>query len=210
MKLYGVKGWGSAIAEGLLALANQRYDLVDVEGFDAPSPARDMLLAINPLAQVPTLVMDDGEIFTETAALALYLFGADAPPGVSPKDQRRYLRLLIWLVANVYATFPYADYPERWSTSAPEELRDAVLAHRTRLYHWLEAQITGPFVFGETLSPLDVYLAVMLAWRPRQAWFEVHTPKIAAAGLNARRHPALAAVMRRNGLLGPLSVPNGG
>ncbi len=205
MKLYGVRGWGSAIAEGLLALAGQDYDFVDVEGFDAPSPARDVLLAINPIAQVPTLVMDDGEIFTETAALALYLFGADAPPGVSPKDQRRYLRLLIWLVANVYATFPYADYPQRWSPSAPEELQEAVLAHRTRLYLWLEEEIAGPFVFGEDLSPLDIYLAVMLAWRPRQAWFEVNTPKIATAALTARRHPALAAVMIRNGLLDPVA-----
>jgi hypothetical protein len=29
---------------------------------------------------------------------------------------------LIWLVANVYPTFTYADYPQRWAADAAEQL----------------------------------------------------------------------------------------
>lgn len=61
MKLYGVPAWGSAIVETMLALVGEPYDFVDVEGFDRPGAAQDRLAAVNPLRQVPTLVLDDGE-----------------------------------------------------------------------------------------------------------------------------------------------------
>jgi GST-like protein len=57
MRLYGVRGWGSGIAEAMLCLAGQSYDFIDVEGFDHPGPARDRLAAVNPLVQVPALIL---------------------------------------------------------------------------------------------------------------------------------------------------------
>ncbi len=62
MRLYGTPGWGSAIVEAMLALVGEPYDFVDVEGFDRPGEAHDRLAAVNPLRQVPTLVLDDGEV----------------------------------------------------------------------------------------------------------------------------------------------------
>ena len=135
MQLYGVRGWGSAIAEGLLAVAGQSYDFVDVEGFDRPGPARDRLATVNPLVQVPALVLDDGTVMTETAAIALYL--SDRAPGLAPAigtpERSRFYRLLIWLVANVYPTFTYGDYPERWAPSATGSARGGAKPKMTRL-----------------------------------------------------------------------------
>ena len=138
MKLYGVPAWGSAIVEAMLALVGEPYDFVDVEGFDHPGAAQDRLAAANPLRQVPTLVLDDGEVLTETAAIALWL--ADRHAGLAPApgtvEHRRFLRLLIWIVANVYPTFTYGDYPERWAPSAQYELTDDTKVLRERLYRW--------------------------------------------------------------------------
>ncbi|MBF7855081.1 glutathione S-transferase, partial [Klebsiella pneumoniae] len=53
--VYGVPGWGSTISELMLSLADIPYEVVDVEGFDQPGPARERLRQINPLCQVPTL-----------------------------------------------------------------------------------------------------------------------------------------------------------
>ena len=73
MQLYGTPGWGSAIVEAMLALVGEPYEFVDVENFDRPGDAQERLVAVNPLRQVPTLVLDDGEVLTETAAIALWL-----------------------------------------------------------------------------------------------------------------------------------------
>lgn len=47
--VYGVPGWGSTISELMLSLADIPYEVVDVEGFDQPGPARERLRQINPL-----------------------------------------------------------------------------------------------------------------------------------------------------------------
>ncbi|WP_322966208.1 glutathione S-transferase family protein [Sphingomonas fuzhouensis] len=202
MKLYGVPGWGSAIVEAMLALVGEPYDFVDVDGFDRPGEAQDRLAAVNPLRQVPALVLDDGDVLTETAAIALWL--ADRHAGLAPPsgttEHPHFLRLLIWIVANVYPTFTYGDYPERWAASAPDELRAATNAHRERLYHWLEDQVVGPYLLGEQPSALDCYAAVMIDWRPQREWFAQNTPRLFAAAMRMRRDSRMAAVMAHNRL----------
>ena len=152
VRLYGARGCGSAIAEGMLALVGWSYGFVDVGGFEQPGPARDRLATVNPLAQVPAMVLEDGTVLTETAAIALFL--ADHAPGLAPAagtpERVRFLRLLVWLVANVYPTFTYGDAPERWVTSAPAELAASTDRHREHLFLWLDRQLTGPFALGET------------------------------------------------------------
>ena len=86
IKLYGVPGWGSAISEVMLTLADIPYQFVNVDGFDQPGPQRELLLKLNPLCQVPTLELENGAIVTETAAIALMVLDRRpdlAPPAVS-------------------------------------------------------------------------------------------------------------------------------
>ena len=118
--VYGVPGWGSTISELMLSLADIPYEVVDVEGFDQPGPARERLRQINPLCQVPTLRLADGSIMTETAAIALMILDQrpDLAPAPGTPQRPQFQRLLVWLVANVYPTFTYADYPERWAPAA--------------------------------------------------------------------------------------------
>jgi GST-like protein len=198
--LYGVRGWGSALAETMLDVAGLTYDFVDVDGFDASGRARDRLLAVNPLAQVPALVLPTGEVMTESAAIALYLseIAPEAPlaPPPGAPERPRFLRWLVWLVANIYPTFTYGDYPERW-TGDPESLRKSTDARREELWRMLEPEVGAPHFLGERLSALDVYLAAMVHWRPRRAWFEAEAPRIAAAARAALDHPAIAAAIKR-------------
>lgn len=203
MKLYGAPGCGSAIVEMMFVLAGEQYRWVNVEGFDAPGPQRDALLELNPLGQVPTLKLDDGTVVTETAAIALMLLDAhpELAPPVGSAERPRFHRLLIWLVANVYPTFTYGDYPERWTSGSALELRDSTNRYRQQLYLWLESQLgAGPYVFGDHISLLDTYLAAMISWRPRQAWFEQNTPKMYAIALKVREREDLQEIISRNEL----------
>ncbi len=61
---------------------------------------------------------------TETAAIALMILDQrpDLAPAPGTSQRPQFQRLLVWLVANVYPTFTYADYPERWAPAAAEQL----------------------------------------------------------------------------------------
>lgn len=201
MRLYGARGCGSAITEAMLAIAGRPYEFVDVGGFEQPGPARDALALINPLVQVPALVLDDGTILTETAAIALFLADGHlglAPPCCTP-ERTRFYRLLIWLVANVYPTFTYGDVPERWVDTAPAELDASTGRRREALYRWLDGELCEPFALGPDLSAVDIFLAVMVAWRPWRPWFERHAPRIARIAERTGALPPIAAVLRENG-----------
>lgn len=143
--VYGVPGWGSTISELMLSLADIPYEVVDVEGFDQPGPARERLRQINPLCQVPTLRLADGSIMTETAAIALMILDQrpDLAPAPGTPQRPQFQRLLVWLVANVYPTFTYADYPERWAPAAAEQLVENCRQYRKNLYLWFEQQLAA-------------------------------------------------------------------
>lgn len=136
--VYGVPGWGSAISELMLTLAEIPYHFVNVEGFDKPGPQRDSLMQINPLCQVPTFKLADGSVMSESAAMALTIL--DQRPDLAPEpgtpQRHRFQHLLIWLVANVYPTFTYADYPERWTADAPQQLRENCVNYRRSTCGW--------------------------------------------------------------------------
>ncbi|ENZ4061861.1 glutathione S-transferase N-terminal domain-containing protein, partial [Klebsiella pneumoniae] len=104
--LYGLPGWGSTLAEIMLVAASTPFDFVAVEGFDAPGPNRNRILALNPLGQIPVLVLADGQVMTESAAIALHLAethpGAGLAPAPGDPARARFLRLLVWIVANIY------------------------------------------------------------------------------------------------------------
>ena len=202
-KLYRARGWGSTLAEGALAWTGEPFDFVDVQGFDKPGPARDRLLAVNPLARVPTLVSPGGEILSESAAIVLHLADlhpdSDLAPPTGHPNRPRFLNRLIWFVSALYPTFTYRDYPERWAPSAADELVANVDDFRRSLWRQFEAEAgQGAFVLGTRASALDLYVAVMSHWRPGRDWLREHCPRAHTIALRADALPAIAPVMHRN------------
>lgn len=201
--LYGAPGWGSTLVEAALAWVGAPFEFVDVEGFDRPGPARERLLAVNPLARIPTLVAPDGQVLTESAAIMLRLAELHPQAGLAPPpgdpDRAAFLDRLIWFVSALYPTFTYRDYPERWAPSAADELIERVDAFRRELWRQFEAVVRpGPFVLGERASALDLYVAIMSRWRPRRHWLAAHCPRLHAIALRAEALPRLAPVILRN------------
>ena len=202
-KLFGVRGWGSSLAEAMLDWVGEPFIFVDVDGFDAPGPARDRLLVVNPLARVPTLVAPDGFVHTESAAITLHLAElhpeAELAPTADDPLRPAFLNRLIWFVSALYPTFTYRDYPERWAPDAAAQLAERVDAFRQDLWRRLEASIgDGPWLLGETPSALDAYLTIFSQWRPRRPWLAEHCPKAHALALRAEMLPQIAAAMQRN------------
>lgn len=203
-KLFARAGWGSALVEAQLAWYGLPFTIEEVGDLFQSAEARERLAAVNPVAQVPTLVLPDGRIMTESAAITLYLADvagkADLVPAASETTRPAFLRWLVFLVANVYPTFTYADDPSRF-VELPEAQRGfkaSVDAYAQKLYRQLEAEAGAPWFLGERMSALDLYLAVMTQWRPKRPWFADHCPKLHAAAARMDTQPAFAPVQRRN------------
>ncbi len=204
LTLYGEPGWGSAIVELQLGWYGLDYRFELVGDLVRSAESRAALMPVNPLAQVPTLVLEDGRVMTESAAITLFLADRsgldDLVPGAAAAERADFLRWLVFFVASIYPTYTFGDDPARFvpEPAGQEGFRLAVDAWRERLYRVAETAAGSPWFLGERFSALDIYAAVLSRWEPGPEWFRTEAPKLAASGAATRRLPALAAIARRN------------
>lgn len=202
--LWGRPGWGSALVEAQLDWYGLPFTYEPVGDLFKDPDAKAKLEKVNPLAQVPTLVLPDGSIMSESAAITLLLAdvtGNDAlVPAPGAPERAAFLRWLVFLVANIYPTFTYADDPARFVSvnNARDPFRAAADAYAQRLWRQVESTAGAPWFLGERFSALDIYIGVMTRWRPRRGWFETETPKLFAIARKADQRPELKETWRRN------------
>jgi GST-like protein len=201
--LIGQPGWGSALAEAALTLAELPFSFERVEVRGNPAE-REPLERRNPLCEVPTLVLPSGKVMTESAAIMLHI--ADLVPAaglvpVTPGERRDdFLRWLAFLVAAIYPTFTYGDVPSRYVTgkAAQDELRASTEAACQRNWSVFEAAINpSPWALGD-FTALDLYVTVMVHWRPGRSWFKANCPKLDAIAEQGLVLPKLKGVWEHN------------
>ena len=206
MLLFGEPGWGSVIVEAQLDWYGIEFEFERVGNLFKSAEGRRRLKAVNPLAQIPTLVLADGSVLTESAAITLLLAettGRDSlVPAANDPQRAAFLRWLVFTVANVYPTYTYGDDPSRFVVGDEAEIsfKDHVDAYRNKLYGVLETAAGAPWFLGERFSALDIYISAMSRWRPKRPWFADHAPKLAAIAARTEQVPALGAVWARNQL----------
>lgn len=170
LKLYARKGAGSDAVEALLAVANiphtVEYLVKGADGYNPPEFRK-----INPRGEVPTLLLDDGTVMTESAAIMIYL--ADAfptakmAPALASPLRPRYLRWMLFLAAAPYASVLQYYYPHRFVGEAKAEasLKNMAIAAMNRDFAILSNTIgDGPFVLGNSMSAVDIYAAMLISW----------------------------------------------
>lgn len=197
----GCVGCGSAIAEAALILAGVEYTREEVN-YDEPGPARDRLFALNPLGQVPTIVMPDGSLMTETAAIAIYVDelmpGASLLPKPGDPARRDALRWLLFFVTTIYPTFRYGDHPAKWvGEDAAPKLLESTQSARKEAWLQYEGAAKGPWFLGEQRSIIDIYISAASHWRPRRKWFADTAPKLYTIATAIDADPRLAALWKR-------------
>jgi glutathione S-transferase len=99
--LYARAGWGSVLVETQLAWYGLKYHLEAVGDLFKEPQARDQLVPANPIAQLPTLILPDGTVMTESAAITLLLADItgrdDLVPGAAAPERARFQRWLIFI-----------------------------------------------------------------------------------------------------------------
>ena len=205
--LYGKQGSGSAAIEAALGLARAPFRFVETASWAQNDAYRD-LLAVNPLGQVPTLVLEDGSAISESAAILVHLGGAHENARLLPRDaskRAQAVRGLVFIAANCYAAISIIDFPERWCDGADgdEAVQERIRAGtRARLHrHWeMFADLfpAQPYLSGEDVGALDLLAAVVSKWSGSRQHLERHRPAFHETLLRVERHPGVAAVFARN------------
>lgn len=204
LKLYGEPGWGSALVEAQLVWYDIPFEFCAVGDLFKNAEARGVLEKVNPLAQIPSLVLPNGDVMSESAAITFWLADLtgsnDLVPELEESERTRFLRWLIFIVANIYPTYTYVDDPARFvpDKAAHVGYVGKVSAYAKKLYSVLEAEAGAPWFLGDRFSAIDIYIAVLSHWRPRRAWFEEHAPKFTAIADAALALPKLAPAWERN------------
>ncbi|MGZ5196242.1 MAG: glutathione S-transferase [Ramlibacter sp.] len=204
--LFGFRGAGSAAVEMALEAAALPYRIVIAASWE-PSSALEELRAVNPLLQIPTLVLPDGGVMTESAAILLHLGLEVAPPGrLLPADaaaRAQAIRGLVYIAANCYSAIGMIDYPQRWTGIADEAGQEAVRQGvRKQLHrHWeifADTFRAEPFFSGAQPGALDFLAVVVSKWSGARAHLAQHRPDMAEVLARIESHEVVAPVFRRH------------
>lgn len=204
--LYGATGCGSAVVEAAFILAGMDYDYVDASPWQ-PSDGLTALKSINPLVQVPTLVLSDGTIMTESVAILLWMM--DQRPGrlgPGPDDPLRasFLRWLVYLPAAIYPMYTVRDFVDQWVTGpqAMEELKQSTVNRILLCWKNMEAAlkpVAGSWLLGTAdMTALDLYICMMTRWTPRREAIRAVAPGIVALAERADHDPRVVTLWRRH------------
>ena len=185
LTIYGAAGSGSVPIEAMLTLHGIPYQVIEAVTWEDEA-ARKRVETVNPLRQVPALVLPSGEVITESAAILIYLADlypqARLAPGLSDPRRAQYLRWMTYVSAAIYALVWIIDDPTRIGASKEQELPVIDRLHDRRADCWrmMDVQITpGRYILGDELSVLDLYVAVISRFAPGRARFYQSAPKMA-------------------------------
>jgi GST-like protein len=202
MVLYGTKGSGAAAVDAALRMTGADYRVVDAASWE-PGPGLDELRIVNPLAQVPTLVLSEGGVMTESAAILAHLGERYPDSGLLPSDaaaRAQSLRGLVYIAANCYACIGVIDYPERVVPDADDALKERIRAGTRARLHALwdvfaDTFPASPFLGGARVGALDLLACVVSRWSGARTHLEKSRPAFHALLQRIERDASVAPVI---------------
>jgi len=212
LTLYSARGSGGVAVEAALTLAGRSYRLIDAYTWDHDDPqSGDKVLAANPMRQVPALVLPDGEVLTESAAILLWLVEACPEAGLGPlpgqPGRAQLLRWMSFVSAAIYSLYWVKDDPSRLvpDPAGHAALDARVLDRIADCWGRMDGQLApGRYILGDTLSVLDLYVDVVSRFRPRRSRFYAVAPKMAEVVRRVDADPRLAALWAER--MGPVDA----
>lgn len=196
--VYGARGSGSVAVEAALTLIGAPYEVVELapEGDNADA---DAVEAVNPLRQVPALVLPSGQLMTESAAILMHLAERHPEAGLAPapgaKERAQFLRWMVYIPAQIYSLYWVRDVPSRLAADPKGEatIQARTAARIADCWRMMDAQVQpGRYILGAKLSVLDLYVTVLSRWTPRRRRFYEAAPKLAPVVHRVDTDPRLA------------------
>jgi glutathione S-transferase len=164
MKLYFSPGACSLSPHIVLREAGLAFDLEQVDVRAKKTAAGGDFFQVNPKGQVPTLLLDDGDILTEGPAIVQYI--ADKAPASklapAPGTKERY-HLAEWL--NFITSELHKNFSPLFRPTTPEDYKPIARENLAGRFSYVDKKLAGrSFLLGDTFTVADAYLFVMTNW----------------------------------------------
>jgi GST-like protein len=197
--VYGAAGSGSVPVEAALTLLGAPYSVVDRVVW-ADKATAEQMAAINPLKQIPAMVLPSGELMTESEAILIHLADSHPDSGLSPAldspMRPRFLRWMTYISAQIYSLYWIRDDLSRLAADKAHEavIKDRTTARIGDCWRMMGDQVkpAGAYMLGDEISVLDLYLAVESRWGPRRKAFYAAAPGLADVVKRVDAEPRLA------------------
>ncbi|MDM0108828.1 glutathione S-transferase family protein [Variovorax sp. J22R24] len=196
--LYGAPGSGATPVHAALMLIGAPVKVVDVAPWQGENE-RARLQPINPMRQVPVLVLPSGEIMTESAAMLIWLADryphAKLGPRFDDPERAQYLRWMHFVSSSIYALYWIRDEPSRLADTPKDEalVRERTAERIAECWRCMDAQMPrrGRYLLGDHLTALDLYVTVISRWQPRRLRFYREAPRMAEVVRRVDNEPRL-------------------
>jgi glutathione S-transferase len=164
MKLYFSPGACSLSPHIVLREAGLAFDLEQVDVRAKKTAGGGDFFQVNPKGQVPTLLLDDGDILTEGPAIVQYI--ADKAPASklapAPGTKERY-HLSEWL--NFITSELHKNFSPLFRPTTPEDYKPIARENLAGRFSYVDKKLAGlSFLLGDTFTVADAYLFVMTNW----------------------------------------------
>lgn len=199
MKLYHTPGACSTASLIVIKEVGIPVELVQVDLKTKMLADGGSLLGVNPKGQVPTLVLDSGEVLTEGAVIMQFI--ADQAPQAGllppPGDMKRY-RVLGWV--NYVATELHKTFSPLNRPYTPLEFREITKAMLLpRVFGVLNETLkANQYLAGDTFTIADAYAFVVLQWTKIQQISLLPWPSIEAYLERIEVRPSVRSVYQRD------------
>jgi GST-like protein len=198
--LYGAKGSGAAAVEAALCIGDIPFRWVEAASWE-PGPGLEELKRVNPLAQIPTLALEDGTVMTESAAILIWLGLRYPKIGLLPAEPAQAIRGLVYIAANCYSAIGIIDYPARFCAPCDDTMSERIRAGaKSRLHEYWRVFADQ---FGSHMNPkqpgaLDLHAAVVSRWSGARAHLKEHRPAFHTMLEKVEADPRIADIFKRH------------
>lgn len=201
MKLYFSPGACSLSPHIALREADLPFELEQVDVRAKKTKSGGDFLKVNPKGQVPTFVLDDGDVLTEGPAIVQYIADRSPEAGLapSPGTRERY-HFLEWL--NFLSSEIHKSFSPLFKPATPEDYKPVAKANLADRFGYLDRHFAErSYVLGERFTVADGYAFTLLTWTPRVGIDLAPWPNLRAFQDRVARRPKVREAMKAEGLI---------
>lgn len=173
-KLYWAPNTGAFAPDVVMTLAEAPFERIAID-MDASEHHGEGYRRLNPMGQIPFLILPDGTGISESAAMVLHLVDAYPDAGLAPApgtvERAVFDRWLLFMAVNVYTADLRYYYPQRFTTgedgaAAVKAVAARDLDHQFGIIEAALGASGGPYLQGGTYSAADLYMIMLVDWYP--------------------------------------------
>ena len=189
MKLFYANGTISIAPAIALIEAGLDHDLARID-FAQAAQTKPEFLAINPKGRVPALVLQNGNVLTETGALLDYIAALSPDKNLTPdapEDAAHMRSVMYYLASTMHVAHAHKMRGSRWADKPESQADMAAKAPETMTAcaAFVESEcLRGDYICGTQFTIADAYLFIVCNW-------------LAGDGVNVANFPKITEFMAR-------------